>query len=70
MQSFDTLHQTNDAGNQHIQIATGLAPVGFTMTALQQQTMGGFPMAPPHHMIQPEEHQQQLNTATIGGQHQ
>lgn len=41
MQSFDKLHQTNDAASTHVQIGTTMAPLGFKM-GLQQQPMQGF----------------------------
>jgi hypothetical protein len=62
MQSIDTLHQTNDAVNAHIQIATG-ATHGFNRT-MQLAPITGFTAAP--HIIQPEEHS--LNVASLGGQ--
>ena len=62
MQSFDTLHQTNDAVNTHIQIATGVSH-GFNMT-MQQPLMTGFTAT--SHTIKPDDHK--VNVAAIGGQ--
>jgi len=52
MQSFDTKHQANDGGSNHLQIGTGV-PSGFTMPQLQMAGMaGGFTtVVPQSHMI-------------------